>query len=122
MKKCQGITQKGKPCQVSTSKKFCYHHQCAISPDLKKGEIGYPWASNFVDWLLPKLKAKKIPCKNPNTGGDYYDITIGKKRITVEWKHLRGQIEIFSDALRPYGLKITHRETDYGYLVSLKNV
>jgi len=41
--------------------------------------IEYPWASNFVEWLLPKLRAKKVPVKNPDTGGDYYDLTIGKK-------------------------------------------
>lgn len=129
---CQGFTKSGKPCQIkTTSGQNCRYHSKNPEKTVPSGkakskvkstnskEITYPWASNFLEWLLPELKARGVPYKNPNTDGDYYTPTIGKKKLVMDWKHLHGQIEIVSDALKPYGYAVSYTEVDSGYLVKI---
>ncbi len=129
---CQGLTKSGKPCKIKSSNgQNCrYHPKGDVStgkakPKTKSAnfkEITYPWASNFLEWLLPELKARGIPYKNPNTDGDYYTPTIGKKKIIMDWKHLYGQIEMVSDGMKPYGYVLNYKEIESGYLVKIDKV
>lgn len=81
--------------------------------------LGHPTLSNGFSQDWPRLEVKGIPSANPPTDGDYYDLTIGNTRIVLDWKHLRGEIEAFSTALKPYGFAISYKEVDNGYLVKL---
>src|SRR5579883_1003143 len=122
---CAGRTTKGTQCSrfVSVSEGCCYQHmeQPQCQRDVQPDYIKYPWASSFVEWILPKLKSVHIYAKSKDTDGDYYKIQIGRDghEIMIDWKHLDdSEIDQFNDAIADYGFVIEYkradREGDYG--------
>lgn len=82
--------------------------------------VTYPWASNFLDWLLCKLRKNKIPFKNPNTGGDFSKTFIGKSKVGIEmdWKHFDTyDIDQFNKELEKYKCKVEYIKADNGYII-----
>lgn len=91
--------------------------------------IKYPAASDFLEWLLPKLNKLGIPYENRETGGDYYSVRIGGKKAPVRqlnWKHLdQLEIDTFSADLLPYGWEIKtapHPTDPFSYRVAMRAV
>jgi len=138
---CRGITQYGDRCRRKVSDNtYCYLHsysagrECSLkdvfaeaSRQAKEGNIYYPWASSFLEWILPLLRKHKIPYRNPNTGGDYSRTFVGKApgvtSIMMDWKHFDTyHIDEFNAALKPYGFKILSKEIERGYKVRLKEI
>lgn len=73
--------------------------------------VTYPSASNFLSWLLPKLRKNKIPYKNPDTGGDFSKTFVGKdkKGVMMDWKHLDAyDIDQFNKQINAYGYHVTY--------------
>ena len=67
MLKCCGCKlESGRCCKNKTKKGKCYLHKeknefQIATEKAKEGIILYPWASSFIEWLLPILKKKNIP-------------------------------------------------------------
>lgn len=81
--------------------------------------IKYPWASDFIEWLIPNLEHAKIPHIRHETDGDYYKLSIGKEKLQLDWKRLdKSEIDYVNDLLEPYGHIIGYKETDYGFFVT----
>ncbi len=138
-RKCKGITLDGFRCKraITSDVSYCYLHIKTIKRNksiadafqdakvqAKDGYIYWPWASSFLDWLLPLLKKYKISYKNPNTGGDYSRTTIlGSKPIELDWKHFDiSDVDSFNNALRQHDFKVIIKEIDRGYFVDLKRI
>jgi len=90
-----------------------------------KYKICYPWASNFLEWLIPNLRKAKIPYKNPNTGGDFSRTFIGENpdEIMLDWKHLDiSDIDYFNEKINKFGYNIYRQETTDGFIVQFKTL
>jgi hypothetical protein len=72
--------------------------------------IGYPWASEFIEWLAKRCHNCGISVRTPETDGDYMRVYIGKSYAYnhLDWKHLGyEEIEDISCEIRQLGYDIS---------------
>ena len=85
----------------------------------------HPRASTFVEWLGDNMKKFKIPFKEKDTQGDYYQFIIGVDGdlYTLDWKHLsKSEIEEASNMINLYGYGIEYiKKLDAVRWAPLKN-
>ena len=152
MATCGGMTKNGTPCMIKSNHGYCHKHKAAYKvrnesdeadmydkmeqemqkhmeilkiaeKNAQKGIITYPCASSFIEWLVPLLKTHDVPYKNENTGGDYYELYIGKKLITLDWKYLGTEdIDEANDALKVYGYTVVYDNFGHGYKTMLNKI